>query len=105
MSLNRTEAQLFDYLQRHPEERQFILYKVRECAKAPSNDQAANLLTDELSQYYKERCQVVGDFSSAPLLAGAAKLSLRNLSEYLLRVWGPVRSKKAIEEPKPLPKK
>ena len=99
MSLNRIEEQLYHYLQRHPEERQFIQMKVRE-AVARAGEEAALALTEELWAYYRERSQVIPEFSAASLPAGAAKHSLRNLAEYLIRIWGPIKSK---TKPPPLP--
>lgn len=97
MSLNRIEEQLYGYLQRHPEERQYIIYKVHECAQAASHEQAASLLIEELSAYYNERCYAVSDFASTSTPGGAPKMSLRNLAEYLLRTWGPVKNVKSMQ--------
>ncbi|ATC64924.1 hypothetical protein CMV30_13635 [Nibricoccus aquaticus] len=87
MSLNRCEQQLFDYVQRNPEERHYWEQKVRGLAAAQADAHALSMTLDgELWRYLEERARVVAEFRDhgAP---GAKRVSLRNLAEYLLRVW------------------
>ena len=95
MSLNRFEQTVFDYIQNHVDERQFWREKVREVAAADRNHFAVGgLLEIELRRYCLERSHVVApirDFVNA----SPNRLSLRNLAEHLLRIWGPVRPAKA----------
>lgn len=97
MSLNRCEQQLFDYVQRNPEERHYWEQKVRAVAAAQADAYGASLVLDgELWRYLEERARVVVEFRDygAP---GAKRVSLRNLAEYLLRVW--VAPKPAAKKP------
>jgi len=90
MSLNRTEQLLFDYVQRHPEERQHWSGKVLSlAARIPDVHLAATALETELWRYYEERSQVSEPFRSLVRREGLQRISLRNLAEYLLRLWGP----------------
>ena len=92
MSLNRIEQMLFDYLQRHAEERHFWQAKVRELMQKTESDfVAAADLADELWIYYNERCRVVPLFHEVSSREGLRRISLRNLAEHLMRVWGPIR--------------
>jgi hypothetical protein len=92
MSLNRIEQMLFDYLQRHAEERHFWQAKVRELMQKTESDfVAAADLADELWIYYNERCRVVPLFHEVSSREGLRQISLRNLAEHLMRVWGPIR--------------
>lgn len=89
MSLNKYEQTLFDYIDRHTEERKHWHGKLQEASRRPG-DQAglARELEREMWDYYSERSQHV------PVLrelnaGGLRRVSLLNLTEYLLRVWGP----------------
>ena len=89
MSLNRVEQMLFDYLQRHAEERHFWQAKVHELMQKTENDfAAATALADGLRMYYEERCRVVPLFHEASAREGLRRISLRNLAEHLMRIWG-----------------
>lgn len=95
MSLNRTEQRLFDYVQRHPEERHHWQAKVlRLAANVPDPHEAARRLEGELWRYYEERTAVVPEFRDAARHEGAQRTSLKNLAEYLLRLWSPPKPKK-----------
>jgi hypothetical protein len=95
MSLNRSEQRVFDYVQSHPEERQFWEGKVRQAAKSEADDfAAAARLGRELWSYYEERSGVVPAFREAARLEGAGRTSMRNLAELLLRLWVEPRPKK-----------
>jgi len=92
MSLNRYEEQLFDYIGALPEEERYWRERVRSLATAHDRREGAALaLNSELWDYLEERSR------HDPVLAGGVggdgKLSLLNLSEYLLRMWVPLPSK------------
>lgn len=97
MSLNKYEQTLFDYIDRHPEERKYWHGKLQEASRRPG-DQAglARELEREMWDYYTERSQqvaVLRDLNAG----GLRRVSLLNLTEYLLRVWGPPpRPKKPV---------
>ena len=95
MSLNRCEQRVFDYLQRHPDERQFWQDKVQKTSKASDNDHvAAAQLEPELWRYNVERSAVAAPFREAARTEGMARTSMKNLAELLLRLWGLPRPKK-----------
>jgi len=90
MALNQTEQRLFDYIQKNFEERHFWEQKVRALAAAHLDDFAAGAALDvEIRAYVIERVRVVKSLSDMP-----TGISMRNLAEYLLRVWAPPRPKK-----------
>jgi hypothetical protein len=95
VSLNRSEQQLFEYIEVNRDERQFWQNKVRACERSAKDlADAARILESELWRYLVERSQVVPDFKNAVPPEGLRRLSMRNLAEYLLRVWTPPRPKK-----------
>jgi hypothetical protein len=95
MSLNRCEQRVFDYLQRHPEERHYWQGKFQRAAKAAVDDHvAAAKLEPELWRYYEERSAVAAPFKDAVRHEGLARTSMRNLAELLLRLWTEPRPKK-----------
>jgi hypothetical protein len=67
MSLNRCEQRIFDYLQGHPEERQFWIGKVQSVCRGSSEHAAAARLESELWRYYEERSAVAAPFVEAAL--------------------------------------
>lgn len=90
MSLNRVEHLLFEYIDKHPEERQYWLYKVRDTAKlALSLHQAAEHIDADLWHYFKERAAVVPMLREFVQRYGLARTSMKNLAEYFLRIWAP----------------
>lgn len=98
VSLNRCEQLLFDYIGKHPEERQFWLHKVQAVAKARASEgDTAERLELELWSYFKERASVVPALKEFARTQGLARTSMRNLAEYLMRLWAPERPKR----PKP----
>jgi hypothetical protein len=95
MSLNRCEQRIFDYLQRHPEERHYWQGKFQAAAKASADDHvAAAQLEPELWRYYEERSGVVAVFKEAAKHEGLQRTSMRNLAELLIRLWTEPRPKK-----------
>ncbi len=88
MSLNRNEQMIFDYLQANPDERNHWLDKVRMIAAGEVDDHAAALsLNHELWAYYEERAGVVSPFREIAAREGLSRTSMRNLADYLLRIW------------------
>jgi hypothetical protein len=104
MSLNRTEQLLFDYIQNRPEERQHWEANVRKLEKAATDRHAAAVtLEGQLWRYYEERSGVAAPFLEIARREGIRRISLRNLAEYLLRMWSPVRIKRPTEGEDPRP--
>ena len=98
MSLNRSEQMVFDYIQRHPEERQFWVHKVQTISRSESDDHAAALLLEsDLWRYYEERSSVASPFRETAQREGLRRTSMRNLAEYLMRLWLAPRPKKKRE--------
>jgi len=92
MSLNRIEQMLFDYLQRHTEERHFWQAKVRELMQKTESDfVVAADMADRLRIYYEERSRAVPSLHELASQEGLRRISLRNLAEHMMRIWGPVR--------------
>jgi len=99
VSLNRYEQLLFEYVERSPEERQYWVHKVRVLAESdPSPHLAAERLDGELWRYFMERAPNVSTLKEFTKLQGTARTSMRNLAEYLLRLWGPVKPKRAVPQ-------
>lgn len=95
MSLNRCEQRIFDYLQKHPEERHHWQGKFQAVTKAASDDHvAAALLEPELWRYYEERSAVAAPFKEAARHEGVRRTSMKNLAELLIRLWTEPRPKK-----------
>ena len=92
MSFNRAEQALFDYIENHAEERQFWQGKVRDLM-SESRDDLANsaVLTGELGRYFDERSRVGVVSAQVVENEGFGRVSLRNLAEHMMRIWGPVR--------------
>lgn len=94
MSLNRCEQLLFDYIEHSPEERQYWLHKVRGTGRVEmSSHRAAEKLDAELWRYFAERASLVPTLREYTRVEGPAKTSMRNLAEYLLRLWVPWQPK------------
>ncbi|HEY1108866.1 MAG TPA: hypothetical protein VGE76_09545 [Opitutaceae bacterium] len=95
MSLNRCEQRIFDYLQKHTEERQYWQNKFQAVSKAAGDDHVATAqLEPELWRYYEERSNVVPLFRDAVRFEGPQRTSMKNLAELLLRLWVEPRPKK-----------
>lgn len=94
VSLNRSEQQLFDYVQKHPEELRFWVDKVRAIGASADPHAAEVGLEAELWAYYKERSGVVPSFRAQAAHEGLTRVSLRNLAGHLLRLWGPPRPRR-----------
>jgi hypothetical protein len=90
MSLNRYEQTLFTYWERNPDERRHWQSKTAEIGKgAVVLLDAARMLERELWPYLLERGAHVAEFRNLQVSA-AQRVSLLNLAEYMLRLWGPV---------------
>lgn len=88
MSLNRYEQLLHDYIESRPEERRYWYERVREIERDnPRREAAALGLNAELWEYFQERSGHESQFTEV-VASGGGKLSMLNLSEYLLRMWG-----------------
>src|SRR5437764_258004 len=95
MSLNRYEQRIFDYWQGHRDERHFWTEKVQSIAKRAGDDHAAAAqVASELWSYYRERSEVVPLFREAARHEGIQRVSMKNLAEYLIRLWTEPRPKK-----------
>jgi len=97
VSLNRSEQMTFDYLEGHADERHFWQDKVRSIAKNTLDEhEAARLIEVELWAYLVERSSVVSPFREQAAREGLPRTSMRNLADYLLRLW-------TVPRPKPKP--
>jgi hypothetical protein len=92
VSLNRSEQQLFGYIESNRDERQFWENKVRGLDRN-STDRAAvaRLIESELWRYFLERSSVVPEFKEVAAREGLPRVSMLNLAEYLMRKWLPPR--------------
>src|SRR4051812_36266054 len=89
MSLNKYEQALFDYLGSHPEERRHWQDKVTSLTRAVADPGlCSRKLERELWDYFVERSAHVPAIRSLHGAAGP-RISLLNLSEYIIRLWGP----------------
>ena len=88
MSLNRYEQAIFDYWEKQPDERRHWMAKVAELTRTQSHAEVARPLERELWEYFVERREHVPQLRD-PGLQGLPRVSLLNLAEHLLRVWGP----------------
>jgi hypothetical protein len=96
MSLNRSEQILYDYVRRHPEERQYIQHKVQSIwAGAPSAEGAVSRIDAELWRYYEERSSVLPEFRDAAPASGPRRISMKNLAEHLVRLWTDPKPRKS----------
>jgi len=103
MSLNRAEQMVFDYVQGHPDEKRHWLDKVTALsARARDPHEAAVALEEELWRYYEERSAVASPFRELAQREGLRRTSLRNLAEYLLRLWAPVKARKKSADGEPM---
>lgn len=98
MSLNRSEQILYDYLLRHADERQHLQNKVRaivaQCQEAAS---AVSRIDSELWRYFEERSAVAPVFVAAARDYGLKRTSMKNLAEFLVRLWTEPRPRKPAQ--------
>jgi hypothetical protein len=99
MSLNRSEQTLYDYIRANAEERQYLQHKVRAISSESADVAKAVARIDlELWRYYMERSAVVPAFRDGSADNGARRTSMKNLAEYLLRMWVEPKARKAPPE-------
>jgi hypothetical protein len=90
MSLNRYEQTMFNYWQRQPDELSHWKTKVMAAAKIVAEPgEIARSLERELWDYFVERSQYVPAIRDLVGIGGLRRVSLLNLAEYVLRLWGP----------------
>lgn len=90
MSLNRYEQTLFDYWERQPDELRHWQGKTMDAARArPLPGEAARSLERELWDYFVERSAHVPGMRELNV-GGVRRVSLQNLAELMLRLWGPL---------------
>jgi hypothetical protein len=95
VSLNRCEQLLYDYVEKHPEERQYWIHKVRSLAQLSQDKHViAERAELELWRYFQERAAVVPVLKEFARTQGSGRTSMRNLAEYLLRMWAPPKVRK-----------
>ena len=100
MSLNRCEQAIFDYRDRAPDERRHWHAKVAELTRgAGAPLEVARGLERELWSYFLERSAVVPQLRNlgAP---GMSRVSMLNLAEHLIRLWGPLPKPKKRGSPR-----
>jgi hypothetical protein len=90
MSLNRYEQAVFDYWQKQPEERRHWESKVVMATKGVVDPgQVARQLERDLWEYFLERSAYVAALRELNA-GGVRRVSLLNLAEYVLRLWGTI---------------
>jgi hypothetical protein len=90
MSLNRYEQTIFDYWEHQPDERRHWQTKVVEATRVSAvPGETARVLERELWDYFVERSQHVARLRELNA-GGVRRVSLLNLAEHLIRLWGPV---------------
>jgi hypothetical protein len=95
MSLNRCEQRVFDYLQRHQDERHYWQGKFQRIVRDAGDERlAVDFVEPELWRYYVERSSAVREFKEAAAHEGLARTSMKNLAELLLRLWIEPRPRK-----------
>jgi hypothetical protein len=100
MSLNASEQMIFDYVQRHPDERHYWVEKVQKTSARSADDyEAARALEVDLWRYFEERSAVASPFKEVTAREGLRRTSMRNLAEHLVRLWAQPRPKKKISQP------
>lgn len=99
MSLNRYEQTIFNYWQDQPDELRHWKTKVSAVALLASEPgEPARSLERDLWEYFTERSEHVRSFRDLNA-GGLRRVSLLNLAEYLLRLWGPLPK---LRKPRPL---
>ncbi len=89
MSLNRYEQMLFDYLENRPDEKRYWESQVLDLSRRNSRfETIASDLNRMFWDYFEERSRYESPFREVAIREGLDRISMLNLSEYLLRVWG-----------------
>ncbi|MFL3657805.1 MAG: hypothetical protein ACJ07L_07105 [Opitutales bacterium] len=96
MSFNRYEQLLYDYIDRNDEEKRFWEGRVVEIGRQGGRLEGLVLgLNNQLWDYFEERARFDPVLRDLRFHDGEPKISMLNLSEYLLRMWGRLPKKKA----------
>jgi hypothetical protein len=99
MSLNRYEEALFAYWERQPDERRHWQAKVAEVGRGASQPgEAAHDLERELWSHFMERGPHVPALRDLGAV-GLGRVSLLNLAEHIIRLWGPSPRPRTPKEP------
>ncbi len=89
MSLNRYEQTMFNYWQKQPDELRHWQAKVVAAALITAGPgEVARSLERELWEYFVDRSEHVAIFRELSP-GGVQRVSLLNLAEYVIRLWGP----------------
>ena len=89
MSLNRYEQTVFEYWEKQPEERRHWQTKVVTVTRVAADPgQVTRALERELWDYFLERSEHVPVFRELHF-DGFHRVSLLNLAEHIIRLWGP----------------
>lgn len=100
MSLNRYEQTVFDYLGCNPDELRHWQMKVVETTGQSREAGAVSRgLERELWQYFEERALHTPVFRQL-VVGGVRRVSLQNLAEHLIRLWGPAPKAKRSAIPR-----
>ena len=100
MSLNRYEQTVFDYFGSNPDELRHWKMKVMDATAQPRDAGVVSRgLERELWQYFEERAQHTPVFRQL-VAGGTRRVSLQNLSEHLIRLWGPAPKAKRPAVPR-----
>ncbi len=90
MSLNRYEQALFSYWEKQPDERRHWESKVASLTRGLAAPvEVARTLERELWAHLVERAAHVPALRSLAISPGQ-RVSLLNLAEYIIRLWGPL---------------
>jgi hypothetical protein len=99
MSLNRSEQMLYDYVRGQSGERHYWQDKVRGfVAQSADIAAAVSRIDAELWRYYLERSEVTPVFVEAARSHGLKRISMKNLAEFLVRLWTEPRPRKPPQE-------
>lgn len=89
MSLNRYEQTIFEYWDKQPDERRHWQTKVVESTRGGAPAGLARELERDLWAYLVERTPHVPSLRNLSP-ATVPRVSLLNLSEHIIRLWGPL---------------
>ena len=96
MSLNRYEQTIFDYWENQPDEQRHWRDKVAAAARGSGQPgERARRLERELWDYFVERSQHVARLRELNS-GGLRRVSLLNLAEHVIRIWGPLPKPKTM---------
>lgn len=99
MSLNRYEQALFAYWDKQPDEQRHWQAKAMDVALAAGQPgEVARALERELWEHFVERSACVPALRELGI-GGLPRVSLLNLAEHIIRLWGPSPKPKRPAEP------